>query len=244
MRIPEQVWRLGVVVGVVVAVVLATRFLVIPASLVSTAVHRSTTVEREVAKPVRFAGSPACQECHDDVAARKAKSFHRGLACEGCHGAAAPHAEDPGAQKPSLRRDRTLCPACHAYDPARPTGFPQINPVLHNPLKPCAECHDPHAPDPPTVPKECAACHAQIERTKAVSSHARIECVTCHRAPEAHKKTPRAVLPSKPQAREFCGTCHAKGAARPESPKVDVTEHGGRFLCWECHYPHLPEGRT
>jgi hypothetical protein len=243
-RIPEQLKRLGLVVGFIILAVLVIRFLLIPASLVSGTIHRADAVQREAAKPIKFAGTPACQGCHEDIGVKKGKGFHRGLACEGCHGTAAAHADDPGAQKPAAPRDRKFCPVCHAYDPGRPTGFPQINPVSHNPLKPCIECHDPHAPEPPTTPKECAACHAQIERTKAISSHARIECTTCHRTPEAHKKTPRAILPSKPQDREFCGGCHAKTSARKESPKVDMAEHGGRFLCWECHYPHLPEGRT
>ena len=22
-----------------------------------------------------------------------------------------------------------------------------------------------------------------------------------------------------------------------------ISEHGGRYLCWQCHYPHAPEGR-
>ena len=26
-------------------------------------------------------------------------------------------------------------------------------------------------------------------------------------------------------------------------PRVDIVEHGGRYLCWQCHYPHDPEGR-
>ena len=51
------------------------------------------------------------------------------------------------------------------------------------------------------------------------------------------------VAPVKPETREMCGTCHGKETARKDTPKVDVREHGGRFLCWECHYPHLPEGR-
>ena len=28
-----------------------------------------------------------------------------------------------------------------------------------------------------------------------------------------------------------------------EALKIDVTSHGGRYQCWQCHYPHLPEGR-
>jgi hypothetical protein len=151
---------------------------------------------------------------------------------------------------------------CHAYDASRPTGFPQINPTAHNPLKPCISCHNPHDPVPPRVPQECSACHGQIERTKAVSSHALLPCTTCHRATPQHRTSPRAALPTKPETREFCGTCHAKGAAdgllqgvpaaeaqrlgaaKKAAPKIDISDHGGSYLCWQCHYPHLPEGRV
>ena len=245
MRIPEQVKRLAIVIGVLVALTLVARFVLIPRSLTSTSLHWSLTTQRESAKPVKFAGSTACQDCHDDIAAKKAKSFHRVLACEGCHAPSVKHAEDPSAAKPVIPRDRTTCARCHAYDPSRPTGFPQINLTAHNPLKSCSTCHNPHDPVPPKVPKECAACHAQIERTKAVSSHALLTCTTCHKAPERHKTAPRTALPSKPDSREFCATCHGQGRAGTpkEAPKVDIATHGARNLCWECHYPHLPEGR-
>jgi hypothetical protein len=241
MRIPEQVQRLGVVIGVLVAVVIVARFFLIPPSLVARELHRTAAVEREIAKTPKFAGTDACRGCHEDVANTKDRGYHRALACEGCHGAALKHADDPGATKPTVNRDRKLCPACHAYDEARPTGFPQINPVSHNPVKPCVTCHSPHDPAPPVVPTECSACHAQIERTKAVSSHALLACTTCHTAPEQHKKTPRTARPTKPQTREFCGTCHASGAKG--APRVDLATHGGRERCWQCHYPHMPEGR-
>ena len=44
MRMPEQVQRLSLVIGVIVAGVLTMRFYVIPPALVSTEIHRSTTV--------------------------------------------------------------------------------------------------------------------------------------------------------------------------------------------------------
>ncbi len=248
MRIPEQIHRLVIVLAILVGATLLVRFVIIPRSLVSTDLHWAETTQRELAKPVKFAGASACQDCHDDVATKKAQGFHKNVSCESCHGPAVKHTEDPGAVKPAAPRDRKFCPVCHAYDPSRPTGFPQINPTAHNPLKACISCHKPHDPVPPTVPRECSACHAQIERTKAVSSHALIRCTTCHKAPDRHKSAPRAALPSKPQTREFCGTCHGAGTAAKEAPKeapkVDVSTHGGRNLCWECHYPHLPEGRT
>jgi len=246
-RIPEQVHRLAIVLAILVGATLLVRFVIIPRSLVSTELHWAETTQRELAKPVKFAGASACQDCHEDVTSKKARSFHKNVSCESCHGPAIKHTEDPGGVKPPAPRDRKFCPVCHAYDPSRPTGFPQINPTAHNPLKPCISCHKPHDPVPPTVPRECSACHAQIERTKAISSHALIACTTCHKTPDRHKSAPRVALPSKPESREFCGTCHGAGtaakAAPKEAPKVDVSTHGGRNLCWECHYPHLPEGR-
>lgn len=242
MAVREQVRRLGVVVAFIVGVVLVVRFVAIPRSYFSTPLHRASTVKREVAKPFHFAGMVACRECHSDVYETKTGGYHRGLACETCHGPSAEHAEDPMSIKPYAPRDRKFCPVCHAYDRSRPTGFPQINPTIHNPLQACITCHKPHDPVPPETPRECSACHAQIAHTKAVSSHALLECTTCHDASEQHKIAPRTALPSKPQAREFCGQCHATDAANPSAPKVDLASHGGTYLCWQCHYPHMPEG--
>ncbi len=248
MKVPEQVKRLALVILVIVGGALTMRFVVIPRSLVAKELHRAATVDREFARPVKFAGTTACGDCHDDILQKKSKSYHKNLACEGCHGPAAKHAEDPSSGKPPAPRDRKFCPVCHSYDAARPTGFPQINPTTHNPLKPCIACHNPHDPVPPRTPQACSACHAQIERTKSLSSHALLSCTTCHTVPERHKIAPRTALPSKPETREFCGKCHGKDVAEKtapaEAPKVDLGSHGGRFQCWQCHYPHLPEGRA
>ncbi len=143
----------------------------------------------------------------------------------------------------SAPRLRDYCVLCHAYDPSRPTGFPQINPASHNPLKPCIECHNPHQPVPPETPRECGACHGEIEKTKAVSAHATLSCTICHDADDKHKNDPHKVRPSKPETREFCGKCHAKGSDNKAAPKISLEEHHGKYTCWECHYPHMPEGR-
>jgi hypothetical protein len=242
-KFPEQISRLAVVIAVLVGGVLVTRFVVIPASYFSPRVHRAATVKRELARPISFAGVATCRECHSDEYDTKSKGYHKGVACETCHGPAAAHADDPTNIKPYAPRDRKFCPVCHSYDASRPTGFPQINPTAHNPLKACIACHNPHDPVPPQVPQECSACHAQIARTKALSSHALLPCTTCHHASQQHKISPRSALPSKPETREFCGQCHATGASNPDAPKVDLATHGGPYVCWQCHYPHLPEGR-
>jgi hypothetical protein len=242
MRIPEQLRRLGVVVAILVAAILVLRFVVIPRAYFSTALHEAATVRREVARPIAFAGMATCRECHSDVYDTKVAGFHRGLSCETCHGPSAKHAENPESVKPDAPRDRKFCPVCHAYDSARPTGFPQIDPVTHNPAVACITCHNAHDPAPPVTPRDCSACHRQIWNTKAVSAHAQLDCTTCHEVPEEHKQSPRAVRPTKPETRDFCGGCHATGQPDADVPQVDLTTHGGSYLCWQCHYPHLPEG--
>lgn len=243
MAVREQVKRLGVVLAIFVAVVLLVRFVVIPQTYFSPRLHKASTVQREAAHPARFAGMAACRECHSDVYETKSASYHKGLACETCHGPSAGHAADPMSSKPYAPRDRTFCPVCHAYDRSRPTGFPQIIPAEHNEGLACIACHNPHDPVPPMVPQECSACHAQIARTKAVSRHAGLECTTCHQVSEQHKVSPRSAPPTKPQTREFCGQCHSSEAgSESAAPRVDMTAHGSHYLCWQCHYPHLPEG--
>jgi predicted CXXCH cytochrome family protein len=44
-----------------------------------------------------------------------------------------------------------------------------------------------------------------------------------------------------PTDRAFCGKCHAKDATNQEAAKVDMVSHGEKYLCWQCHYPHMPE---
>jgi hypothetical protein len=111
-------------------------------------------------------------------------------------------------------------------------------------MEPCVTCHNPHDPAPPEAPRECEACHAEISRTKAVSYHVNVACVRCHEAPEEHKLDPRAYRPSKPMTREFCGECHSKDATDSSGiRKVDMETHEPNYVCWQCHYPHLPEAR-
>jgi hypothetical protein len=239
-KIPEQLNRVAIVVAIIIIGVLAIRYYVIPPSLIETRLHQQSTIQREVAKKIKFAGTIICGNCHVDEKDSKEKSFHKNVSCETCHGPSVKHTIDPVSIKPIAPRKRIFCPSCHAYDPSRPTGFPQINPIAHNPLQPCITCHNPHDPKPPTVPEECSACHAEIARTKAVSHHALVACTTCHVAPESHKLTPRIVRPAKPETREFCGNCHGQEAERKDSPKIDLFTHGNRYLCWQCHYPHLP----
>ncbi len=240
-KFPDPIIRLSIVFGLFIALILFIRIFIIPSELKEVGSQRTSAIERELAKETHYAGSSVCAECHEDKHSLKNSSYHRNLSCEMCHGPAGEHAEDPSEGQLSVPTERKFCPLCHTYNLSRPTGFPQINPLAHNPLKPCIACHDPHDPRPSEIPKECVACHAQIARTKAVSPHVFLECTTCHTTPDEHKIEPRLVKPSKPVRREFCAQCHRGDSKIKDTPKVDFNTHGEQYLCWQCHYPHMPE---
>jgi hypothetical protein len=225
-------------------ILIGARQYLIPPSFGTVGHYRADAVKAVVARERKYAGQAECAQCHPDVASKRAAGNHRGLSCETCHGPTAAHAQSPDTA-PQIPQPRQFCPVCHAYDPSRPTGFPEIDPVGHNPLIRCTNCHDPHAPVPPVTPEECQACHGQIARAKAMSKHARLPCTTCHQAPEKHKHTPHVVRPTKPANRSFCVQCHAQADTVKQhgAPQIDVTSHHERYLCWDCHYPHNPKAQ-
>jgi hypothetical protein len=243
-KIPGPVVRIAILVIISVVILLFMRQRFTPETFGELGHYRAAAVDTAKAQEIRYAGMLLCGECHTDEAEAKNRSFHRGLTCEGCHGPASDHLEDPIENAPLVPTGRDVCQRCHNYLVSRPTGFPQIIEAIHNPMQPCASCHDPHDPTPPHVPDSCSACHGAIARVKSVSHHWSLSCETCHQAAPEHRESPRAFLPKKPLQREFCGKCHAEEADSPrEIPRVSLAEHGGRYLCWQCHYPHHPEGR-
>lgn len=243
-RIPEQFRRLAIVAVILLVLPLVVGYILIPHDFGKYGHYRASAVDDIIAQQVQYASHDLCVECHDDVGELKNSSYHRTVMCEVCHGPGKMHTEAPDEVQLEAPRGRGYCPLCHEYLPSRPTGFPQIVSASHNPIKPCITCHDPHDPTPPETPKECSACHATIARTKMISHHAYIPCTRCHDVPEEHKISPRDNLPSKPKTRQFCGQCHAEDAASPKGiPRVDLATHEERYVCWQCHYPHLPEAR-
>ena len=244
LRIPEQGKRLVVLAVVFVGVFVPVRNSLVPPEFGKYGHYRPAALEEAVALEIKYAGHQVCNECHDDIVDKKHEGYHQNVSCETCHGPAAVHTDDPDVGQLALPRERGRCPLCHEYLGSRPTGFPQIVSASHNPRKSCVSCHDPHDPVPPETPRECDACHGAIARTKAVSHHVYIECTHCHDAPEEHKVSPRSYRPGKPTTREFCGECHAENADSPSDiRRVDMATHGEAYVCWQCHYPHLPEAR-
>lgn len=242
LKVPQQVPRLVVVFVLAAAALVVARYFLIPDTFGDIGHYRAEAIDTIVAHPKRYAGQQECALCHGQTFEKRLSGFHRGVACETCHGPAAAHTANPIEAKPVIPNRREACQRCHAYDPSRPTGFPQIDPVAHNPMTPCMTCHDPHRPEPPGAPESCSACHGQIASQKAVSHHATLSCETCHQAPDGHKLEPRNVRPTKPTERGFCGTCHSEDASSPAHiPRINLGTHNPRYVCWQCHYPHFPE---
>ena len=241
-KIPEQVTRLSILLILIVVVFVFVRSALVPPDFGKYGHYRASAVDEIISQNIKYAGHVICYDCHDDVVDTKSGGYHKKVSCEVCHGPAALHTDDPEEFVLEAPRERGYCPLCHEYIPSRPTGFPQIVSASHNPMKPCISCHDPHNPKPPETPRECEACHAEISRTKSLSHHVNVKCTFCHQAQVEHKIQPREFLPSKPSTREFCGGCHADNSdASKEIPRVDIASHGERYMCWQCHYPHLPE---
>lgn len=240
-KFPEQIKRLSVVFVIVISLFILVRPYFIPSDFGKYGHFRASAVDLSADIGIKFAGHVACLECHDDIVSLKQSGYHKNVSCEVCHGPAALHTEGETFELPAPR-ERGDCPLCHEYLPSRPTGFPQIIAASHNPMEPCITCHEPHDPKPSVTPKDCDACHGEIANTKALSKHIYLECVECHVTPEEHKLRPREVTPSKPTTREFCGQCHAEDAPSEKGiPRIDMVTHEERYVCWQCHYPHLPE---
>jgi len=239
---PDQTKRLLIIFVFFITGWLVVRHHLVPPTFGQRGYYRAAAVDSIAALPISFVGQSQCVECHVDEGAVKTASYHRDVSCEVCHGPGAKHLDDPSANSLLPAKERTLCTVCHSYTASKPTGFPQIEPLTHNPADPCIKCHNPHDPKPPTTPSACGACHGEIARTKSVSHHASLECTFCHQTQELHKISPRAAIPGKPANRDFCGGCHSRSVDSPkEIPRVDMDSHGDGHLCWQCHYPHYPE---
>lgn len=110
--------------------------------------HRASSEQDWANFRVKYQGKKFCGECHDKEYKNNMSSSHKVLDCEGCHGPALEHPDNP--EKLSIDRNNGLCLRCHAKLPY-PTSLrgemKGIDPKKHNPEAGCSECHDAHRPN-------------------------------------------------------------------------------------------------
>jgi hypothetical protein len=128
-----------------IVVFLALQRLLVPEGFGRFGHYRPGALMDNRGRPLVFAGHAACEECHTDVAAAKAKGRHARPACEACHGALAAHAADPSI-KPARPDGRAVCLRCHTALVGRPASFPQIDVADHAPEGACIDCPSAHDP--------------------------------------------------------------------------------------------------
>ncbi len=146
-RVPPQIVRLILLTVGIVAVYLIARSLLTPASFGDYGWFRANAIWEIASREPVYAGSKACNDCHEEQGQKLAKGSHKGLSCEGCHGAGQAHFD-----KPDVNRMTVLtfshCVRCHEANPSRPKTHKQINTRTHYTTgEKCIECHVPHQPN-------------------------------------------------------------------------------------------------
>lgn len=150
MKDVQHLIRVAVIFAAAVAGFLGIRHFLVPETFGKLGHYRAASVDEIAALPMHYAGEAACKRCHSQQAGDKAKSSHKNISCESCHGALLAHAENPKSdtkpRRPKEAEMRAFCGHCHAKSISKPAKFPQIDLAKHNADAPCNMCHQPHQP--------------------------------------------------------------------------------------------------
>ena len=150
MKDVQHLIRVVIIFAAVFLGFLFVRSLLVPKSFGKLGHYRADSVDEFAAQPRYYAGADACRKCHAQQTADKAKSSHRGITCESCHGALLAHAENPKSpdkpRRPKETEMRAYCGHCHEKTLSKPAKFPQIDLKVHNADAACNMCHQPHQP--------------------------------------------------------------------------------------------------
>ena len=144
-KMPPQVIRLVLLTVGIVGSYFVARYFLTPGSFGTYGWYRGNALEELRVRPVVYAGTKACDECHSEELQKLAKSSHKNLSCEGCHGPGRAHADDYDRNKMVVLH-YSHCVRCHEANPARPKSHNQIVLKQHYSGQKCTECHVPHQP--------------------------------------------------------------------------------------------------
>jgi hypothetical protein len=146
-KMPPQVVRIVLLALCIVGSYAVARSFLKPSSFGESGWYRKDALTELTMRERSFAGKKACEECHSDEVKKIAAHEHKTLSCEGCHGPALAHADDPD-KKDFLpaKIDPNFCLRCHEANPSRPAWHKQIALKTHYTGSKCTECHLPHSP--------------------------------------------------------------------------------------------------
>jgi len=203
------------------------------------------------AQPANYAGSEACQMCHEDIFKAFQKNPHvavekdkkRGFetrACESCHGPGSKHAESTTAadirnpaKLPVAEADRG-CLTCHLN---QPTHAGRIQSGHARNQVSCVTCAEELVPRKrAAVNAECAACHTAVWASfqkpyKHKLPEGAMSCVDCHNPHgTVLPHSIRTVSANEPG----CMNCHGDKRGPFVFDHAPVRLEG----CATCHEPH------
>lgn len=208
--------------------------------------------------PPGYAGSQACQACHEDIYNAFQKSPHYeletdkkrgadGRSCESCHGPGEKHAEstsvedirNPGKLAP-VGADR-VCLGCHLN---QATQAGRLESSHMKDQVSCTVCHKVHANGPnglvsrgaAAINDECSRCHlnvwAQFQRPNRHNlPEGAMSCVDCH---NPHGAGRSAMMQSFGANEPRCFNCHGDKRGPFAFEHAAVRFEG----CGACHEPH------
>jgi len=210
------------------------------------------------ALPAGFAGSQACQVCHEDIFKAFQKNPHQlvetdkkrgweNRACESCHGPGGKHAESVSAadiRQPAkltaAEADR-ICLTCHQNQPTH-TG--RINSSHAKNEVSCVTCHSVHKNGPnglvargaAAVNTQCAGCHTDVWASfqrpyKHRLPEGAMSCVDCHNPHGGPLPGSRQTARANEPG---CFNCHGDKAGPFVFEHAPVRLEG----CAACHEPH------
>lgn len=215
-------------------------------------------VNRAGAQQVKppYAGSAACELCHEDIFKAFAKNPHQivekkrgweARACESCHNAGLAHTES--AEPADIRNPAKLtaaaadkvCLTCHLN---QPTHVGRIESSHARDLVACTSCHSVHGTAahamvtraPADVNKQCSSCHVNAWAQFQKAFHHRvpenaISCIDCH---NPHGSIRRASTRTFAANEPGCLNCHGDKRG-PFAFEHEPMRFEG---CGACHEPH------